>query len=489
MDQAGGHREKLACLSLILLAFALRLVLSDVRPIWYDEAFSILLSREGIPQILDGTAADIQPPLYYVLLHFWLLLGEQAFVVRFLSVLFSLASVALVYAVARHMLGHRVALIAMLMVAIFPLQVYYAQEARMYALLELSLLLYWYAFVKLDAEKTTREFALLLGISGAAALYSHSLALISFVVPDIYCLAKRNWILLRRVLIGQGLSILLLAPWVFVLAGQLVSIQRSYWIPPPGIAEVFQFLLALTTSQPLPDWLLPVALFATLATIVVLMLRIREASWRQPSDRLGIALAFWILPPLLMFIVSYLFRSVFIVRGVIISSAAFAILFAWMVARIPLRAVRIGVILALVILTQLALIFQLGYAGFPRSPFPSAVDYLRANLRNGDVIVHDNKLSYLPMRFYGADLPQEWIADPPTATSNTLAPMTMASLGIAPTRLEESSKSRVWFIIFRRAMEEAVSEGRIQANQAWLNEHFAVADRVHFNDLDIYLYQ
>ncbi|MFJ4248603.1 hypothetical protein [Pseudomonas sp. NPDC089741] len=45
-----------------------------VPAIWYDEAYSLLLAREAPARIWALTALDVHPPLYYVLLHYWILL-------------------------------------------------------------------------------------------------------------------------------------------------------------------------------------------------------------------------------------------------------------------------------------------------------------------------------------------------------------------------------------------------------------------------------
>jgi hypothetical protein len=54
----------------------LRLPGLETRPIWYDEAFSILLAARPFGQVVSGTAADTMPPLYYAMLGLWQSLGQ-----------------------------------------------------------------------------------------------------------------------------------------------------------------------------------------------------------------------------------------------------------------------------------------------------------------------------------------------------------------------------------------------------------------------------
>ncbi len=51
-----------------LLGFALRLPLNGVIPPRWDEGWSIAHASLGIGDILTITAADVHPPLYYLLL-------------------------------------------------------------------------------------------------------------------------------------------------------------------------------------------------------------------------------------------------------------------------------------------------------------------------------------------------------------------------------------------------------------------------------------
>ena len=69
-------KKHLSILLILTLALALRLVGAQSRPIWYDEAFSILFAEKGPAAILSGTlaadanssAAEEHPPAYYFIL-------------------------------------------------------------------------------------------------------------------------------------------------------------------------------------------------------------------------------------------------------------------------------------------------------------------------------------------------------------------------------------------------------------------------------------
>jgi hypothetical protein len=133
---------------------------------------------------------------------------------------------------------------------------------------------------------------------------------------------------------------------------------------------------------------------------------------------------------------------------------------------------------------------QYTYESFPRSPFQAAANDLAFITEEGDAIVHDNKLSYFPMRYYQPELPQDFIADQPGSHNDTFAPDSQLAMGIFPVADLDSAvgnAKRVWFVIFQRAIDEYASTGEPNHPQlVWLLERFSIADVRTYNDLLIY---
>ena len=134
-DIPRGH--VLCWLCLILLAgFALRVWHLDHESLWIDEAFSVWVGWQPVVPALNWLARiDQHPPLYYLLLHFWMRIGDDPYSVRLLSALVSTLNVPVLYRLARRLAGWRVGLLAATLLAFSPFHVQFAQEARMYALL------------------------------------------------------------------------------------------------------------------------------------------------------------------------------------------------------------------------------------------------------------------------------------------------------------------------------------------------------------------
>ena len=132
---SGERRQPAPVLgAILLLAFALRVWGLTTQSLWYDEGFSVHLAGQSWGQILFGELN--LPPLYHLVLGGWVrLAGQGEFAVRYLSVCWGLLVVALGGVLTTRLLGRRTGGFAALFLAVSPIEVWYAQETRMYAML------------------------------------------------------------------------------------------------------------------------------------------------------------------------------------------------------------------------------------------------------------------------------------------------------------------------------------------------------------------
>jgi hypothetical protein len=93
---------------------------------------------------------DQHPPLYYVLLHYWIgLNGNSPYDVRLLSVLLSAGTIPVIYLIGKRLSGATMGLAAAAILAFTPFHIHYAQETRMYTLLMFNAAVAIYALVRL----------------------------------------------------------------------------------------------------------------------------------------------------------------------------------------------------------------------------------------------------------------------------------------------------------------------------------------------------
>ena len=237
-------------LILAFAAFALRVFRIDVQSLWYDEAFSVYLAQFGLAEITARTGADIQPPLYYYLLHFWIMIaGDSEFAVRFLSLFFGVLTIPLMYVTARKLFplscktgeGLGVGVIAAILATLSPLYVWYSQETRMYTMITFLGLLASYALLRTmemrELEGNKGKWWAVFIVTNIAAIYTHYFAfvIIAFqLLFTIYCLLFTRHLRIThyvlRIALYFAFIFIAFFPWVpFVIArfGQDVSYWRG----------------------------------------------------------------------------------------------------------------------------------------------------------------------------------------------------------------------------------------------------------------------
>jgi uncharacterized membrane protein len=97
-----------------LIGGGLRVFIIDNKGLWFDETFSIWLSNHSIVDMLQWIVKiDQHPPLYYLLLHYWIALkGDTPDSVRLLSALFGTATIPVIYLIGKRMSGVVTGLVA-----------------------------------------------------------------------------------------------------------------------------------------------------------------------------------------------------------------------------------------------------------------------------------------------------------------------------------------------------------------------------------------
>ena len=146
--------EELAPLLVVIITLVgggLRVLLLGQKGMWLDETFSVWLANHSVGDMLQWIARiDHHPPLYYLLLHYWIgLKGDTAYYVRLLSVLFGAGTIPVIYLIGKRMSGAVMGLAAAVLLTFSPFNIYFAQETRMYTCLTFLAAVAIYALVRL----------------------------------------------------------------------------------------------------------------------------------------------------------------------------------------------------------------------------------------------------------------------------------------------------------------------------------------------------
>jgi 4-amino-4-deoxy-L-arabinose transferase-like glycosyltransferase len=308
LDWVASPRLALAALlTITLLALGLRLGRLTFQPLWWDEGTSVYFASQPLSDLTAATAADIHPPFYYLLLHFWMLLcgrGEAA--LRLFSVVIGALTIPLLYGVGRRLFDTRTALLAALLLALSPFHVYYSQEVRMYALVTLLGLASVYLMLRLlegpvlspprvgegSGERSYRigeglgERSAWVGyvLATSLAMYTHYYAAFLPLLQTIFVLFhwRRYRTILGRWLLAQAALIVLYVPWVVYAGGILVryvlgKVAIEHYAPLGPLDFLWPAIVAFALGHSASlAWLQPASLvFLALAMLGAI------AVWRQ----------------------------------------------------------------------------------------------------------------------------------------------------------------------------------------------------------------
>ncbi|MDP2649589.1 MAG: glycosyltransferase family 39 protein [bacterium] len=198
---------------ILLLGLVLRLVNLN-QSFWLDEGAQLLMSQKSLGFIWSGRSADFQPPFFYFLVHFWMMLSHSEIILRILPALFGLATIYIVYLIGKKMFDEKIALLSSLFLAISPYHIYYSQELRMYSLLAFLGTLSIYFLLQKKWFFYTASCILL--------IYTHY-AGIFLLFSQALWIAFRQRNSLKKYFFSSGMIFLFYLPWLPQFFKQLQS--------------------------------------------------------------------------------------------------------------------------------------------------------------------------------------------------------------------------------------------------------------------------
>lgn len=199
--------------------------------IWRDEAFSVLFAAQPVSSFFRVT---FEPPLYYILLHFWMkLFGENEIALRSLSLLgFAMATVVMIHWGEKLFKKHWLSWYLPVFFFFNPMLLYYAFEIRAYG---------WYVFfAALSMYAYTQRKWKLYIVSTLLGLYTHTYMVIVPAMQFLHYVfiqkklnnAKRFSAFIRDpMILSVGMVGLLFSPWLIHVMLDLSRLKSSWYFP------------------------------------------------------------------------------------------------------------------------------------------------------------------------------------------------------------------------------------------------------------------
>ena len=237
----------LLMLAVLLLASAVRFHRLGEQSLWYDEVLSAVRATRTLPELIPLLQRNVHVPAYFALLGWWEdVSGSSEFALRALSAFCSILSIAWCFALGKRLTHPVAGLAAAAFVALNSFSIYYAQEARMYAMLTaiaaagMWLLVGFLRKYSVSEPFSTRWRSVLgLGLVNALGIYTHvayALVILAQVVLAVIWLGaqwrdarltRQSSVHIRRLLfsyfLANLLTLVVFAPWLPVSLQQVFA--------------------------------------------------------------------------------------------------------------------------------------------------------------------------------------------------------------------------------------------------------------------------
>lgn len=302
-----------------------------IQSFWRDEGFSYFLAKQGILDMIRATAHDFNPPLYYLILHFWLkIFGSSEVILRSLSLIFFAINIYIIFLFLQNILkvkGSRI-WIYLTIFALNPFLLYYAFEARMYSLVALLTTVSFYYFFK--KRQVNYVIFTILG------LYTHYFFLLVIFTQIVYSALFEKGKLFKKTKIFIA-PLLIFLPWLFYVLLTLITKTTPFWMKRVNLVDFFASLGILFTGyERIYTFYDPLIILISL--FFIFMVGFFVFIFNKKKDHLFYLLLLWsFFPYFLIFFISFL-KPMFVPRYLIFAPAGFNLLLFYILEHINKKA-------------------------------------------------------------------------------------------------------------------------------------------------------
>ncbi len=405
-------------ISIVMIGIAFRSFQLTGRSMWFDEAFSWRLIQFPFSEMIARDAADVHPPLYYIVLQGWAyVFGSSLFAIRSFSVASAAVSLVGAYLFAAYAFrSKRAGIYAATVLALSPWAISYGWEARMYPLGMVFAVFSSFALLHGLREKSFWWFGAY-GVLAAALAYTHYFGFFTIASHALFVLAvlvkSTRWrigeLMHAKIfwasILAACFALLLYVPWIPTFLEQRAQVQASYWVPPLSITSVpdtfYQLFVPSTGLVPHHGYILIVSLFPLAGTLLLWAYSIVRF---KKSDGVWFTVVLAVIPMLFAIVISLGGRSLYNDRFFAFTGIFILILLAYVVSTIkrPIvrRVVFIGTIVALIFsFTQYWNDLDIKNKGGSHA----ATRYTFTHRENGDKILVSSPFIYFAVLHYATE--------------------------------------------------------------------------------------
>lgn len=209
---------------IILLGALLRMLYLSKKDLWFDEIYTIMIADQA-PRMSCA-------PLYYLLMNVWIkAFGFSAYALRLPSAIFSIASLGILLLLGKKLFDKKTALLALLLSAINPFYIWYAQEARNYSMLLFLSLASCYCLYSY-VQNPKRSWFISYILITIAAIYTSYFFILMAVLHILYVFIFYKPFKYKVLVI---FPILMFIPWIPLFWKKFYMVSNQiFWLPPPS---------------------------------------------------------------------------------------------------------------------------------------------------------------------------------------------------------------------------------------------------------------
>lgn len=174
-------------ISLVVLNVIIKSICLSDYNIDLDEPFSLFHSQKNLAELFKIFQWEITPPLFYIILHFWIqLFGVGIVSARILPLIFSSLAVIFIYKIGNKFLSKKIAIGASLIYTFSNINIMEAHDIRVYSLFVLLTTASMYFYFSLIGSENKRRYLIALTITNILLVYSHNLAYFVIFLQVLY---------------------------------------------------------------------------------------------------------------------------------------------------------------------------------------------------------------------------------------------------------------------------------------------------------------
>ena len=291
------------CLVLLALAAVLRVWFVGKTDLGYDESFSLYMALQSVPDLVRMLCQGDNPPLWELLLHFWVkVFGISEVAIRSLSLIFSVLTVIPIYLVGEKYLHRFAGIAASLCYCFSTFSIYLAHDCRVYSLLGCCTAFSLLLFISAVHQPKPFKF-ILLTLVNLMLMYGHYLSVWTIVMEFLIVMLvkpirKRIW---KPYLIHAAALLVLFAPMFPVLFTRFFdSGIHGTWIAKTTGPEALYDLLWRMCNVPVTTVL---ALVILLATFIMFIYKVFRKKCEFGNT--AVISLLWLVPLLVSFVLSF----------------------------------------------------------------------------------------------------------------------------------------------------------------------------------------